>query len=162
MMGRGQRATIIMLGWVSLPFPGHMDPEGRVTHRVSEGRHIITSPLRFRAAERKSVAIPKEKGKRMRQVWRVMSYQVDGTTSLGNCIESGIVCCVVFCATQERSGDGDSGETVSMRGSHSIFLVRYRLLVQKFKYRSSEAARNQVPKLRTIFPKLFPRIFAKQ
>ena len=34
-----------------------MDPEGRVTHRVSEGRLIITSPLRYRAAERKSVAV---------------------------------------------------------------------------------------------------------
>ena len=39
------------------PVPGHMDPEGRVTHRVSEGRLIITSPLRYRAAERKSVAV---------------------------------------------------------------------------------------------------------
>ena len=62
MMGRGQRATITMLGWVSLPFPGHMDPEGRATHRVSEGRLIIISPLRFRAAERKSVAVRDRKG----------------------------------------------------------------------------------------------------
>jgi hypothetical protein len=57
MMGRGQRATITMLGWVSLPFPGHMDPDGRLTHRVSEGRLIITSHLRFRAAAGKSVAV---------------------------------------------------------------------------------------------------------
>ena len=46
----------------------------------------------------------------------------------------------MFCATQGRSEDGDSGETVSMRGGHSIFLVRYRLLVQNS---STEA-----PKLR--------------
>ena len=39
--------------------PGH---RGAPTHRVSEGRLIIISPLRFRAAERKSVAVRDRKG----------------------------------------------------------------------------------------------------